>query len=335
MSINCLDFSGKGSAHVYTPTVEDILKPYQQYPTVIQKAILLVETNPRFIGLTRSMKAVLKTLLTRASKSNGTTPIKARLDIVAMQADVSTKTVQRTVATLRTVGWMVPVTDGRSEYGVFTSRRYQFSEELCYIIGLPTKAAKVPVLPRETNLSDGAVYVDLSFKEDHQEILLQNRLQNPKANAISLPPELQPIIAMGVKDTGVCKLRGMAHAKGHNLADIFTVAKKRLTDLKASGGRVYRYISAMIDNPKPTDYAARAAQIERSGVETKMVEQAKDHSVKYAHKRFNAGPGTIVRIFDGIAEVIRDGLWIANIAGRDMAAVYDSIKSGKLVEITT
>ena len=316
------------------PTVEDILKPYQQYPKTIQTAILLVETNPRFIGLTRSMKAVLKTLLTRASKTDGTSTIKARLDLVAMQADVSTKTVQRTVSALRTVGWMEQIGEGRSEWGVFTSRRYKLTEELCSIVGLPVKnTRRAAVFPQETTMSDGAVYVDLSFKEDHREVLFQKRLQNPEANKVSLPPELQPIIDLGIKDTGVAKLRGMAYAKGHNLADIFTVAKKRITELKASGGRVYCYLAAMIDNPKPTDYAARASQIERGGEVAAIAGKSKDRTRQYAHKRFAGSNGLIVRIFDGNADVSRDHIPICMVGGRDMDTIYDDIQSGKLVEI--
>lgn len=310
-------------------TVADLMSPYQKYPKTIQTAILLVETNPRFRGLTLSMKSVLKTLITRVSKTDGTTPIRARLDLVAEQADVSTKTVQRTVSALRAAGWMDKVSEGRSEHGVFTSRRYQFSADLCSIVGLQVKGA----VSQKTNLSDGAVYVDLSFKEDHQEVLLQKRIENPEANKVSLPPELQPIIDLGIKDTGVAKLRGMAYAKGHNLADIFTVAKKRITELKASGGRVYCYLAAMIDNPKATDYAAKASQIERSGVVAAIAGKSKDRARQYAHKRFAGSNGLIVRIFDGNADVSRDRTPICMVGGRDMDTIYDDIESGKLVEV--
>lgn len=319
---------------MYTETVADIIQPYQQYPKGIQQAIILAETNPRLRSLTKSMKEVLKALLTRASKTNGTTPIRARIDIVAIQADVSEKTVQRTVAALRTAGWMTQVCDGRSEHGVFTSRRYQFTEAMCSIVGLPTKARPAEVLRQQTLMSDGPVYVDLNFKKDHQEILLKNRTDNPEANPITLPEALHQIIDLGIKASGVCKLRGMAHAKGHDLADIFTVAKKRLGEMQATGGRVFRYLTAMIENPRPTDYAARASQIERSGAVAAVAVQAKDRTMQYAHKRFSGAHGLIVRIFDGIAEVIRDGIPAGMIAGRDMASVYDQIESGKLREIT-
>lgn len=318
---------------MYAPTIEDILKPYLQYPSAIQHAILMVDTNPRFLGLTRSMKAVLKALLTRASKADGTTPIRARLDTVAMQADVSTKTVQRTVATLDKAGWMTATTDGRSEHGVFTSRRYAFSDALCAIVGLPAKGQPAANFPSETKMSDGPVYVDLSFKKDQQEILSQNRKNNPATNPIVLPDSLRPIVELGVNETGVCKLRGMATAKGYNLADIFTVAKQHLVDLKADGGRVFRYLAAMIDNPKASDYTGRAALIERSGVETAAAGNAKARRDKYRHKRFALGNSVIVRVFDGIAEVTRDGAFVSNIAGRDMERVYDDIEAGKLKEV--
>lgn len=317
---------------MYAPSVEDILKPYYQYPTVIQQAILLVETNPRFIGMTRSMKAVLKDLLTRVSQTNGMKPIKARLDLVAIKAKVSDKTVERTIKALRNTGWMVAVTEGRSEYGVFESKQYQFSAELCQYVGLPVKEGKT-VLPRATTLSDGAVYVDLTFKRDHLEILEKNRTENPEQNPITLPPELEAIIVAGSTPKAVCKLRGLATAKGHKLADIFTVAKAQLIKTKAIGskGRIYRYLAAMID--KPSDYAGRAAQIDRSAIEIIKVASNTNRQAKYANKRYILGNGTIVRTFECSAEVLRDRQWVATIPARDMETVYNDIESGKLREV--
>jgi hypothetical protein len=280
------------------------------------------------------MKAVLKALLTRASVRDGTIPIKARHDIVAMEADVHEKTVQRTIAKLLSAKWIERITEGRSQWGVFTYRQYRFSDDLCRIVSLPVKGKATEASLQETLMSDGAVYVDLSFKKDHQEILLQKRTNNPEANPITLPETLHQIIELGIKPSGVCKLRGMAHAKGYDLADIFMVAKKRLGEMKATSGRVFRYLTAMIDNPKPTNYAARASQIERSGVIAAIAVQTKNRTREYANRRFAGTRGLIIRIFDGIAEVIRDGHPCGVIAGRDMTSVYDQIESGQLKEIT-
>lgn len=320
---------------MHSPTVEELLQPYLQYPVMIQRAILLVETNPRFLCLTRSMKKVLKTLLTRSSKIDGTKEIRARIDTVALQSAVSTKTVQRTLCTLRELGWLSQTSEGRSNEGCYTSRRYAFSASLCEIVTLPCKKV---ILPAETNLSDGAVYVDLSFKKDQQEIRWKNqeqrRLKNDDTKKIQLPEALRAIEAFGVKDTGVAKLRGMAFARGYDLADVFSVAKKRLQELKASGGRVYQYLAAMIDNPKLSDYAGRALQIARTDVQRVTVTEFLSRREKYRYRRFYAGAGMAVRIFDGTAEVTRDGKWVGVIAGRDMDRVYDDIELGRLRDVT-
>ena len=308
---------------MYTPSVNDLLKPYQQYPRIIPRAILLVETNPRFLGLTRSMKAVVKALLTRASQHDGTQPIKARVDRVAVQADVSEKTVQRTLATIRNAGWIEQVTEGRSEWGVFTFRTYRLTEPMCKLLNLPARRE----FSQQTELSDGAVYVDLSFKKDQAEVSKEKRQGEP----LDLPASLGEISALGIKNTGVAKLRGLASDAGHKLEDIFIVARESVAKAGATGGRLYRYLQAMIR--KASDYAARARQIERHGAEPAPVRQTKLVAQKYAHKRFTAGCGTIVRIFDGIAEVTRDGAWIATLAGQQMAQVYADIESGRLASV--
>ena len=306
---------------MYSPSVNDLLQPYKQYPRTIQRAILLVETSPRFLGLTKCMKAVVKTLLTRASQTNGTTPFKARLDRVAMQAGVSNKTVQRTIATLRLAGWMEQVSDGRSNMGVFTFRSYRFTKVFCKLVGLPTDSK----VNRNTEMTDGGVYVDLSFREDHAKISKEKRQGKP----VDLPPALHEITALGVKDTGVAKLRGMAHDAGHRLEDIWQAGKACIAIAGATGGRLYLYLQAMIK--VACDYAARASQVERNG--TQAIPKARTISrwMQCAHKRYSAGARTVVQIYEGIAEVLRDGQWIGNIAGRDMEKVYDDIENGKLI----
>ena len=100
------------------------------------------------------------------------------------------------------------------------------------------------------------------------------------------------------------------------------------------GGRVYRYLAAMIDNPKPSDYAARALQIARTDIQRVTSIKFSVRREKYRYRRFCAGQGTVVRIFDGTAEVTRDGQWVGVIAGRDMDRVYGDIEAGRLRDVT-
>ncbi len=305
---------------MYSPSITDLIEPYQNCPKTIQKAIALVHTQPRFLGLTRHQKAVVASLVSRCNQRSGLIPIRARLDRVADQVEVSTKTVQRTLTVLREAGWMQQVSDGRSEMGCFTFRHYQFSPEFCDLVELPHAEKKPP----EASVSDGSIEVELTFEDQRRKISKEKRQGKP----VDLPPALQEITTYGIKDTGVAKLRGIAHAAGHRLEDVWQVAKERIEAIGATAGRLYRYLQAMIG--KVSDYAARASQIERVATQVVEVTQTLARRLKHAHKRFSAGPGTIVKIYDGIAEVIRDGKWVANIAGLGMETVYDDIERGKL-----
>lgn len=309
-------------------TLEDIVQPYQHYPKIIQQAVLRAHTHPTFLVLTKSMRKVLCALLTRASQKNGLQPIKARTDRVAEEADVSEKTVQRAVAAFRQLGWIKPLDTQRSEYGLFTARQYAFTEELCALVELPHQGSRTETTcTQETEMSTGAVYVDLSYKKDLREISVKNR----EANPISLPQTLRDIVEMGVKETGVCKLRGLAHQAGYRLEDIFNLARTRLQAIGATGNRVYRYLLSMIE--KRSDYAARAAQLKRQNGQVEVQQVHKTNADEYRGRRFMKA-GKRVDVFadgDGAIAVLADGSFVT-LAKSDMPRLYAEIKAGKWVE---
>ncbi len=307
------------------PTIDDVLKPYVNYPKAIQQAILLVETHPSFSLLTKSGKKVLKCLLTRANQANGEVPIRARLDIVADTAEVSYKTVQRTMGLLKQIGWISQASDGRTDWGGFTSFKYQFSATFCNLVKLPTKEVKAPDSSPETKMSDGGIHIDLSFKEDQRKISFENRKTKP----ITLPKELREIESFGVKETGICKLRGLAYQLGYKLEHIWTVAKSRCTELELTGNRLYMYLQRMIETP--SDYAARASQVIRL-IESKSEEASiKERQAKYRFKNF-IGAGIKVRVFEDVAEVVMENGKIVLISGKSLLDIYTDIENGKLRE---
>ncbi|WP_151637868.1 helix-turn-helix domain-containing protein [Noviherbaspirillum aerium] len=309
-------------------TLEDIVQPYQRYPKIIQQAILRAHTHPTFLILTKSMRKVLCALLTRASQKNGSHPIKARIDRVAEEAGVSEKTVQRAVAAFRQLGWMKQLDSKRSEYGLFTTRQYCFTNELCELVELPHEESKPTEMHKqETEMSAGPIYIDLSYKKDLREISIKNRETNP----IQLPQELKAIVDMGVKDTGVCKLRGLAHHAGYRLEDIFKLAQTRLKTIGASGQRVYRYLLSMIQ--KQSDYAARAAQLDRQVSQEQTQASHRTDVDEYRGKRFTKA-GKRVDIFadgDGAIAILADGSFVT-LAKSDMPRLYAEIRAGKWVE---
>lgn len=309
-------------------TLEDIVKPYQHYPKIIQQAILRAHTHPTFLVLTKSMRKVLCSLLTRASQKDGLHPIKARIDRVAEEANVSEKTVQRAVAAFRQLGWLTPIDGKRSEYGLFTTRQYRFTDALCTLVELPHESTKArATCTQETEMSDGPIYVDLSYKKDLREISIKNRNANP----IRLPQALRGIVEMGVKETGVCKLRGLAHHAGYRLEDIFKLARTRLQTIGATGHRVYRYLLSMIE--KQSDYAARAAQADRQSSQEQVQATYKTNADAYRGKRFTKA-GKRVDIFadgDGAIAILADGRFVT-LPKSEMPRLYAEIQAGKWVE---
>lgn len=314
---------------MHPKTLDDIVRPYLHLPTTVQCALVRVETHPVFRALTRATLAVLKTLVTRSSATNGTAIIRARVDKMADEAGVSYKTVQRAMRTFREFEWVLPATEGRSEYGVFESKRYVFTPGLCELIDLPTKSKPAPALAQETEMSDGAIYVDLSLKKDLQEISIKNREGQPP----TLPPTVTKIPEeTGISATGVCKLLGVARRADYKLEDVYLLAKPYLEKIGTNAARCYRYLHAMLVNPKKVDYAGKAAQERRNG----DTDPAKALAAIAAHCRFkryyHVSNGIRVRFFDGTAEVSRNGN-CELYAGTQMQGLYKGIANGNLVEV--
>ncbi|CUI05562.1 hypothetical protein BN2497_5901 [Janthinobacterium sp. CG23_2] len=248
---------------------------------------------------------------------------------MADEARVSYKTVQRAMRTFREFEWVLPVTEGRSEYGVFESKRYVFTPGLCKLIDLPTTSKPVPTVAQETEMSDGAIYVDLSLKKDLQEISIKNREGQPP----TLPPTVTKIPKeTGISATGVCKLLGIARRADYKLEDVYLIAKPYLEKIGTNAARCYRYLHAMLVNPKKVDYAGKAAQERRNG----DTDPAKALAAIAAHCRFkryyHVSNGIRVRFFDGTAEVSRHGN-CELYAGTQMQGLYKGIANGNLVEV--
>lgn len=326
---------------MHVPTLEDVMAPFRHLPVVIQEAVLRVETHPSFSILTRSQKKVLKSLVSRMSKNDGQALIKIRLDIVADTVGVHYKTVQRALLAFRTFGWLEEVQGGRNQYGVFTSCRYQFSATLCALVGLQCKEEPTAKSPHATKMSSGTVYVDLTFKKDQQRDSAQKRLQNP--SPVELPPALKEIIQHGIKDTGIAKLRGLAHSAGYKLEDVWTVAKPRITDIGISGVRLYRYLETLI--AKSSDYAARARKEQQrigvvAGCQLQATQQATPQQVKarsYANRRYAGPGGTLIFLPCGMLAEWRskdnNGAQDRFFSKREIGLAYEAVENGKVKEI--
>ncbi len=318
------------------PTLDDIVRPYLHLPSAVQTALIRVETHPTFRILTKGALKTMKALMTRASATNGTTIIRARVDRLAVEAGVSEKTVQRALSAFKEFGWVRQASEGRSEWGVYESRRYVLSPALCELVLLPTKEKSAEVLAqerekaRETEMSAGAIRDDLSLEKDLQGISIKNREGKPPV----LPPAVSHVPAeTGILATGVCKLLGIARTVGYQLEHVYEAAKPYLTKLgNASPARTYRYLLAMLLNPKKVDYAGKAAQALRNAQPDGPKSLAAIAKlVRYKHF-YHVSNGMRVKFFDGQAEV-RMGDQVDFYAGPQMQGLYRGVANGKLKEV--
>lgn len=307
--------------------LQDIVERFSKYPAEVHAAVTRANTHPDIVSATTgSTRKVLSWLLARASKDNGLRALKARVDRLAQEAEVSEKTVQRAIAAFRELGWLaVPTEESRTEMGLYSHRTYFFTPGFCRLVGLPCPGETPEETCRETKMSDGGVYVDLTFKEDQREI----QVQNLKGKPVTLPAELeQACEEFQVRPTGMAKLRGIARMAGHQLEAIITVARDYLRKAGATGNRAYRYLEAMAT--RQTDYAARAAQAARIAAETSLQQTTRTMDERCRERKFVGPNGFRVKFFaNGAAEVFT-GTRFLTVAGEGLREVYDRIESGWL-----
>lgn len=180
-------------------------------------------------------------------------------------------------------------------------------------------------------MSDGAIYKDLSLKEDLREISIKNQGNKP----VVLPESVRHLPdETGISGTGICKLLGIANKEGHKLADVVAFAKPYLAKTEASAGRVYRYLLAMLLNPKKIDYTSKLAQMARQDEGITRAKSMKEMAAQCRYKRYKHASvaGLTVRFYDGVAEVSRDGM-SETLAGVQLEVLYRDVAAGKLQEI--
>lgn len=254
----------------------------------------------------------------------------ARFNRLAEEADCSEKTVQRALKFLKATNWLVQVGDGRDDNGKYTHGTYRFTETVACLLALPTAS----ISPQQTKMSDG-LYIELSLLKDQpgtpgDSSLKKEDQPQPK---ITLPPELAKLPEeLGIKDTGIAKLRGLAFKAGHQLEHIVACAKQRLLETGAKGGRAFRYLQTMID--RKSDYAGRAAQEARKAEDKAVVDRRKETEEKHADKRYVAPNGMTYRFLgtSGTAEVTYNGVIQDPVAGQQVLELYEMIAAGKLTE---
>ncbi|MEJ7804465.1 MAG: hypothetical protein WKG03_00880 [Telluria sp.] len=166
-------------------TYNDMLSAYGVYPAPIRPYLLRAETHPVLRpNFTKSGLRVFVDLLARAPIRDPERPIHVRVDVVARDFGVSTKTVGRVLRQLLTFGWLSPFqgTDGRNNEGKFKGRDFLITTELRTMVGLPTERPPLPAIAAKViPVSPGT--------EQHDDLGLAT--ENPPAKVIPASPDVE------------------------------------------------------------------------------------------------------------------------------------------------
>jgi len=297
--------------------------PYEHFPKVIQRAILLVESHPCLNVLTDATRAILKAIVTRVDKNDGCATLYAQSRRLAEESGFSTKSVQRAVQSLEKLALIERVGDGRDDKGSFTYLHLALMPTLAKMLNLPLKKA------HETTMSDG-LYIDLNLKDHLEDSQEKSEQQKP----VELPPELEALPEqLGIKPSGIAKLRGLAYKAGHKLEHVATCAKVQIQKLGIAGHRAYRYLESLI--AKPDDYASRADQAGRVAAQIENEVQAKARTAQHAGKRFVGSGGVVYRFMsDGRVELLDGGTMLGYAKVDQITTLLAEIEAGEVKPLT-
>jgi hypothetical protein len=151
-----------------------------------------------------------------------------------------------------------------------------------------------------------------------EELTVLSTSKNHPPQPSKIPEDLKPLEEGEVSPGGIFGLMGEATAKGQRLGDIVAVLGERLRGMR--GGGLRNYLRQCIHGQ--TDWRARAQAL-----------RDKARPQQYANRRYTGPGGLVVRVFDGVAEVVRDGQWLETVPARHMQRVYDEIEAGRLVAV--
>jgi hypothetical protein len=126
-----------------TLTYNDMLNAYQKYPAPIRPFLLRAETHPILRSqLTKSFMRVFIDVLGRAPIADPLRPLWLRIDMVADNLGISTKTVSRALRFMKKQAWLhpAPSDNGRNNWGQFGINKFVLGDGLRTLLGLPTTA---------------------------------------------------------------------------------------------------------------------------------------------------------------------------------------------------
>jgi DNA-binding transcriptional ArsR family regulator len=272
--------------------------PRKNIPLRILRAIDAALHLP---NLPRCLRGTLAEIVRYVSQSNPLATVFAHKSRISDRLGASERTVFRHIAALQAAGLIERIEQERkSRSGRFSVARVKLTQQGAALLGLAVDNLASP----SATLSDRQSLTEPTVSKNQ-----------PPSGPGTVPADLTILAANGVSRAGIFALMGKATKHGKRLADI-CAAKGEALQVRR-GGRLFAYLAALAEGP--TCFAAAAAAIRR---QTRVA--------SYANRRYTGPGGLVVRVFDGVAEVMRDGQWLETVPARHMGTVYAEIEAGRL-----
>lgn len=277
--------------------------PRKNIPLRILRAI---DAALHLSGLPRCLRATFAELARYVPQSSPFDTIFAHKDKIAQRIGATERTIYSHLAALSDAGLIERLPQERkSRNGRYSVARIRLTRQGAALLGLAD--SEVIHSPQSAEISDGHTLTEPTGSKSQ-----------PPAGPGTVPGDLTILAASGVSKAGIFALMGKATKHGKRLADIVTAKGEALRERR--GGQLFAYLAALAVGP--TCFAADAAAVRDKG-----------RAARYANRRYAGPGGIVVRTFDCMAEVLRDGVWLETVPTRFMGRVYGDIESGKLVEI--
>jgi DNA-binding transcriptional ArsR family regulator len=277
--------------------------PRKNLPLRILRAI---DNALHLSGLPRCLRSTFAEIARYVPQAQPFATVFAHKDKIAQRIGAAESTVYRHLAALNDAGLIERLEQERkSRNGRYSVARVRLTQKGAALLGLSVDnlASPSPVLQAGHTLTEPTVSKD-----------------QPPVGPGTVPGDLAILATKGVSRAGIFALMGKASKHGKRLADIVAAKGEALQAMRA--GRLFAYLAALATGP--TCFAAAAAEIRQRG-----------RVARYANRRYAGPGGLIVRTFEHMAEVLRDGVWIETVPARFMDHVYRDIERGKLVEMRT
>jgi DNA-binding transcriptional ArsR family regulator len=252
-------------------------------------------------GLPRCLRATFAELARFVPQDRPFDTVFAHKDKIAERIGATERTIYRHLTSLQDAGLIERLEQERkSRNGRFSVARVRLTQRGAELLGLAVDNLASPY----DKVSPG-----------HTLSVPTTSKNQPPAGPGAIPADLTILAVNGVSKRGIFALMGKATKHGKRLADI-VIAKGEALQARR-GGRLFAYLEALAEGP--SCFAAAAAAIRQQG-----------RVASYANRRYVGAGGLVVRVFDGVAEVVRDGVWVENVAAKHIGRVYAEIEAGRL-----